>query len=195
MNQIKRVSAVAVLLALLFALVGCGKSEEVTVPNVRGMDPEAAYELLHKAGLRVSTSEAMDYRFRLVTTVVPVGIAGFPPDVQEQTPQPGSAVARDSVVEIATGGWILSGGILKCDPYPTTTPDLVGETLESLSQHESCFSLEAKLPPLKAANKPSLLDNYVVTAQFPTPGEQALPISASNPPGYATVTVEVRAAD
>ena len=194
MSRTKGVSTVAVLLALLFALAGCGKSEQVTVPNVKGEDPKSAYETLHKAGLQVSTSDSMRYRFGLEEFLPHGQRAGFPPQVQRQTPQAGHAVARESVVEITTGCWIVAGGVFECDPYPEAVPDLIGETLGSIGEHEHCFSLEAKLPPLDAANQPGLLDNYVVIGQSPAPGEQTAPISASNPPGQATLIVTVRAA-
>jgi len=51
----KTTLAVVALLTLVFALSGCGAGR-VTVPNVRGKDPGTAYELLHKAGLKVSIS-------------------------------------------------------------------------------------------------------------------------------------------
>lgn len=193
-----RISAFAALLTLLFALPGCGGGNKVTVPNVTGEDPEMAYELLHRAGFRVSTSGSLSYGLRLRESNAPVPIGGMfagSSVVQRQEPLAGRVVDRGFVVEIATDGLRGSERIFSCDPYPETVPDLIGKTLGFLGAHESCFSIVAKkLPPLVAADAQSLLDNYVVSRQTPVAGGQIAPLSASNPPGYATLTVEVRTA-
>lgn len=197
MSSSMRISAFAALLTLLVALSGCSGGNEVTVPNVTGEDPEMAYELLHRAGFRVSTSGSLSFGLRLRESNTPVPIGGMfvgSPVVQRQEPLAGRVVDRGFVVEIATDGLRGSERIFSCDPYPETVPNLIGKTLGFLGGHESCFSIVAKkLPPLDAADAPSLLDNYVVSRQTPAAGGQIAPLSASNPPGYATLTVEVRA--
>lgn len=198
MRSSMRISAFAALLTLLLALPGCGGGNKVTVPNVKGKAPEVAYQLLHRAGLRVSTSGSLSYGLRLREPNEPVLTRGMLfglPGVRRQAPLAGRVVGRGSVVEIVTDGLRGSERIFSCDPYPETVPDLIGKTLGFLGGHESCFSIVAKkLPPLDAADAPSLLENYVVSRQTPAAGGQIAPLSASNPPGFATLTVETRTA-
>lgn len=196
MRYVKRIAAGAVLVAALFALAGCSESDKVTVPNVTGEDPIGAYDLLHEAGLRVSTSGTVRYALRVREPSGALIIGGLLPNpgVISQTPQPGHTVARSSVIEIEIDGLRGENRVFSCNPYPVRAPNLTGKTLAFISEHESCFSIETgNLPPLKAAGEPHLLDNYVISRQSPAAGESIAPVSGSNPPGYATVTVEVRA--
>lgn len=196
MRYVKRIAAGAVLVAALFALAGCSESDKVTVPTVTGEDPIRAYDLLHTAGLRVSTSGTARYALRVRGTDEPLIIGGLflSPGVIGQMPQSGRVVARSSLVEIVIDGLREEQRVFSCDPYPERVPNLTGKTVGYISEHENCFSIETRnLPPLKAAGEPHLLDNYVISRQSPAAGESIAPISASNPPGYAIVTVEVRA--
>ena len=194
-SRTKRVLALVALAAALLTPVGCAERDSATVPKVTGEDPVRAYVLLHKAGLRVSTGGRLNYGLRLRSPAEASVIGGWLPGagVTEQTPKPGRSVARNSVVVIKADSLRGDRRIFNCDPYPVRVPDLVGQTVGYISEHEGCFSIEAKnLPPLHAASEPCLLDNYVVTKQSPAAGEAIAPLSAGNPPGYATVTVEAR---
>jgi len=194
-SRTKRILTLAALAAALFTPIGCAEHDSVTVPKVTGEDPVRAYALLHQAGLRVSTGGTLNYGLWLRSPAEASVIGGFQPGagVTEQTPKPGQSVARNSVVVIRADSLRGDRRIFNCDPYPVRVPDLVGQTVGYISEHEGCFSIKAKnLPPLHAASGPRLLDNYVVTKQSPAAGEAIAPLSAGNPPGYATVTIEAR---
>lgn len=213
MNVGRSVFAFFALTGAVLAVTSCGNSETVTVPYVEVADPTTAYELLHEAGLLVSTSETLSYKLTLYAPsgyqCRGCGFTGRPrAHVVSQTPRPGSTVARGSVVEITVDGRILQselytgmvdierGGEFDCDSYPADSPDLLGENLGSLNRSARCFSLAVdSLPPLDAAGAPTLLDNYVVTWQSPAPGAPILPLSASNPGGTFTLKLKVAASD
>ncbi len=78
---------------------------------------------------------------------------------------------------------------------PSLMPDLVGETLTSAKRRIGCLSLSVSLLPLRAGDRPHLLDNYVVTRQSPAKGEFVGP-SASNPPcsPWRPITLKVELA-
>jgi hypothetical protein len=196
-KSLRRTFALVPLLAALAALSSCGESKSesktVTVPNVKGKETMAAYDLLHEAGLRVSISETLHYQLRIVAPPLPLPRGGpLRPVVHRQTLQAGRIVRRGSVAGIETDHLILVQNPFKCYRFPGMIPSFVGETLGSLSDHERCFSIDAKkLPPLDAADEPHLLDNYVVTRQSPAPATPILLLTASISPDWTVVTVAV----
>lgn len=78
---------------------------------------------------------------------------------------------------------------------PSLMPDLVGETLTSAKRKIGCLTLDVQLPPLRAGDRPQLLDHYVVAGQSPAEGEFVGP-SASSPPcsPWRPITLKVELA-
>ncbi|MHB8059865.1 MAG: PASTA domain-containing protein [Gaiellaceae bacterium] len=186
MSQIKRIPTVAVLLALLFALAGCGKSEQVTVPDVKGMDPVTAYAALHRAGLRVSINTPLRFN------------GGMQVRSMESA---GSRVARGSTVSleiVGNYGWPghrLMPAPIDCKHAPETAPNLIGKSLSAVLHLDvNCLAVDFdEVPPLRDAGRPQLFDNYVISRQSPAAGARFLPVSASHPPPQI-VTIQVTAA-
>ena len=88
----KTIVSVVALLTLVFVLSGCGAGK-VTVPNVMGKDPQTAYDLLHKAGLKVSINGAFSY----------YSINHYSGVVQSQQPLAGKVVSRGANVSTSLG--------------------------------------------------------------------------------------------
>lgn len=114
-NQISTFSAleslaVGTLLVLLLALSGCGAGK-VTVPDVTGKDPQTAYDLLHKAGLKVTIDNSFSYSDGSYFSVHPHS----PVVVTSQQPRAGEVVSRGSSVStsLAASGFV---GVLYVGP-------------------------------------------------------------------------------
>ena len=215
MRRLRQVSvlapilAVLVLLTVLVLLAACGHRKTVTVPDVRGQAVTKAYAVLRKAGLEISIRESFSYTRHLHPDGIPVLLESPPnqygmfartlssslPTVVSLEPKPGSSDARGSTVVLAVSGrLILKTGQLRCDSPPDRAADLTGKTLsEALRYQDHCLGLRIEeIPPLNDGDGARLFDNYVVSQQTPAPGGPFPPVSASNPPGYTTLTVVVR---
>lgn len=191
MRSARLVSTSVLLAAVSLAVAGCGQNGTATVPDVKGKDSVVAYEVLHKVGLCISIDQSLQYD--LAFTLAPRAVILAPGIVESQEPRAGRVVAHGSSVRIQiSGNRVESLRRLNCSDRSEIVPDYVGKTLAWIDSHNSCFPISAaKLPPLHAARKSRLLENYEVVSQSPAPGTSLLPISASNPPGYTTLTVEV----
>jgi hypothetical protein len=198
MRYAKRISALALLPALLFAFSGCGENNKVTVPNVGNRDAARAYELLHKAGFEVSLSQPLSYRHSAFLR--PPYPSQPDPDtsfgiIAAQTPRAGSVVSRGSSVPLRVGGDEIGQRVaFQCPSTPDKAPDLIGATLSQAADKAGrCLSLAIRrLPRLDRAEKSHLYDNWVVTRQSPAAGAVFLPlVSASNPPGPRTISIQV----
>ena len=197
MRYAKRISALALLSALLFALSGCGESNTVTVPNVGNRDAARAYELLRKDGFEVSLSQPLSYSH---SAFLRQPVSQPDPDtsfgtIAAQTPRAGSVVNRGSSVPLRIGGDEIGQRVaFQCPSTPDKAPDLVGATLSQAADKAGrCLSLTVRrLPRLDRAEKSHLYDNWVVTRQSPAAGAVFLPlVSASNPPGPRTISIQV----
>jgi hypothetical protein len=171
----KTTLAVVALLTLAFALNGCGAGK-VTVPNVRGKDPQTAYELLHKAGLKVSISGGFSY----------YSYGSYSQVVQSQQPRAGKVVSRGTNVSTSLGvpdnygglpnGSSLSGATSSgstCSASVKKVPDLIGKSLaEAVGYWAKCspYFVISYLAPLTRASGKYLTDNYVVMYQGPAGG-------------------------
>ena len=207
MRNLRLISTAAALIALLVSLSACG-AKKVTVPNVKYKDPLAAYEMLHKAGLKVSM------RGECSTKWFSSGDSGCAVAVTRIEPQSGGSLAAGSTVVISVsqlsachfGGFVdcLHGKSIRVErassqpsrtpnlPQPSQMPDLRGKALSSAIRGAGCLPVDVPLlPPLRAADRPHLLDNYVVVRQSPAPGSLTS-VTASNPPCSLTVTLKVQ---
>ena len=201
MKTTRFVSTLVVLISVLLAVTSCGQRKTVTVPDVRDRGVLPAYDALHDAGLDVSTRVSLSYYRQLLPPhYIVIGLSDLAgpgyraPTVVWQKPRPGGTVARGSTVTIGLSDRSAgSNEELRCDSQPEAAANLIGETLsEALRYQRHCLAFSvAKIPPLEAGTHGHLFDNYVVVRQSPAPGALFLPISASNPPGNTTLTVEV----
>lgn len=173
--SMKTTLAVVALLTLVFVLSGCGAGK-VTVPNVRGKDPGAAYELLHKAGLKVSINGGFSY----------YSYGSYSGIVQSQQPLAGRVVSRGTNVLTSLGapgnyggrpnlpywpGAVSSGS--NCPASMRRVPDLIGKSLaEAVGYWTKCSPVFviSYLAPLTRASGKYLTDNYVVMYQGPAGG-------------------------
>ena len=111
MRHRKLISLLAVPIASL-ALASCGQSKTVTVPNVQNKNVVKAYDVLHKAGLKVSILRPLTYQrsvFKFDTSQTILGhiwrcVGPCVPMVVRQIPRAGSSVARGSPVALAVYG-------------------------------------------------------------------------------------------
>lgn len=134
---------------------------DMTVPDVRGEAPDAAYALLRSRGLRLA---------------IPDGWIAYPmaePIVWMQYPPAGTPVPAGAAVTVAMG-WGPSGSPGIGPQIPTAVvPVLVGGTVGAarhwaLATGQLVQTTFAPLPP--TATAATLEDDYVVTAQSPAPG-------------------------
>jgi beta-lactam-binding protein with PASTA domain len=211
MKNVRLISTVTAVVALLVFLSACG-AKKATVPNVKYKDPETAYDLLHKAGLKVSMRGECSSKW-----LAGVGSGCGDVVVTMTEPQSGRSVASGSTVVIGVSPLLACdfSGYLHClpggkripidrteslpsrtpnPPQPSQMPDLRGKALSSAMRDMGCLQIAVpQLPPLRAVDRPHLLDNYVVVRQSPAPGS-ITSVSASNPPCSLTVTADVRLA-
>jgi hypothetical protein len=175
----KTTVSVVALLALVFALSGCGAGK-VTVPNVEGKDPQTAYDHLHKAGLKVSMNGGFSY----------YSIGSYSKVVQSQQPLAGEIVSRGTNVSTSLGavstlrenlgglwsGPSLSGAVSSgstCSASLKRVPNLTGKPLAEVVSYWSKCSPDfviSYLAPLTGASGKDLTDNYVVMYQGPAGG-------------------------
>jgi len=171
----KTIVSVVALLTLVFVLSGCGAGK-VTVPNVMGKDPQTAYDLLHKAGLKVSINGAFSY----------YSINHYSGVVQSQQPLAGKVVSRGANVSTSLGapdnfgalviGPSLSGAVTSgstCSASVKRAPNLTGKPLaEVVGYWTRCspYFVISFFTPLTSATGKHLLDNYVVMYQGPAGG-------------------------
>lgn len=190
-----RISLVAAAVIAGAVCASCGGPGTTTVPNAKGNDPETAYRLLQRAGLRISSD---DFCF---THWIAYGSGCAGAYVAEQSPRPGGLVDRGSEVVIKVVGpnqfhtAIPHQGAAECNSQPKQMPDLRGQPLSQVFGELGCLSTySSQLPPLSSADKANMFDNYRVTHQSPAPGV-ITEVSGSNPPGYPMVTVQVELAE
>jgi len=186
-KTVQLISTCVVLIAILSVAASCGQSKTVTVPDVEGACYINAYDVLHGAGLRVSSGELNG-------------------KVVQENP-PGGTLVRGGVVTLAFGR-ITAFGFMCADYYRNVAmgsvamgekaPDLVGKTLDfAYKERARGVYIEVRnsaLPPLHDADGSNFYDNYIVTRQSPAAGTLLPEQSASNPPGTTNVTVRVTAA-
>ena len=145
---------------------GCGKKNAertVTVPKMAAnTDAGGAYDVLHRAGLRVAVSGTSAHR--------PNGSS----IVSRIKPQVGSIVRRGSIVTVnVDGGFLASLTIPKGLIPAAQVPDFSAASLSAVdrwAQKHGLYWQCRRLPPFPASNRPHLFDNYVVVHQSPAPG-------------------------
>jgi len=134
-------------------------AEVVAVPAVTGMAVGDAYQALHDAGLRVAIPREFAYGF------------SSQPVVTEQMPGAGTEASRESSVTLTLGKGPAGRPTLTAEEV--SVPDVTGMTAadagDTLAQMGLAFHI-AKVPPLAAADAPTLLANYRVIAQTVEPG-------------------------
>jgi hypothetical protein len=184
---IGKLAAPLALASAGLALTACGSAHRTTYVRVPRSAARAdlvdAYDILHRAGLRVS---------------VPPGITIASLRVPEArlSPPGGTRVARGSTVMlIPAGGPIGSPAVARNDPH-YRVPDFTGRTAATAVRWAEAHGMFWELrdvPALHAGDAPHLLDAYVVTAQRPRPGGtivQGVRAGASFRPTPLTLTVE-----
>jgi len=198
MKRTGQVSLAAILFAILASLFTCGQSTQAVVPNVRGDDPIRAYDRLNRAGFRVSIVGDCSSRWHAGGFTECTGAR------VDAEPRARRRMTSGSTVVIGLGPANLCSNFGGCigdrafvdsplpEPsQPALMPDLVGEPLSSAIERTGCLQiLIPRLPPLRAADKPHLLDNYVVAGQSPAPGAPT-EATASSPPCASALTFRV----
>lgn len=169
-----------VALALSVLLTGCfgsGRSEAtdevvtgpdqtglVSVPRVTQTNVTYAYELLHKAGLRVAIPEIFS-----VTAL-------WVPGPASQSPRAGARVPAGTVVTIRLRGAPLGSPAWR--PHTVTLRNLVGmqvsDALAWIGGAELFYEVR-DIPPLPPSDAARLFDAYRVTRQSPEPGSRLSP--------------------
>jgi hypothetical protein len=123
-------------------------------------DIAGAYDLLHRAGLRVTLTRR-------------VAIMSLADPLVTVRPRPGTRVPRGSVVKMTPVGTPLgSPVVLKSDPhYPV--PNFVAKRLSTAVKWANQHSMYWAIPTLPAAGPSDadhLFDQYRITEQQPRPG-------------------------
>ncbi|MGD0165851.1 MAG: hypothetical protein ABSC51_00975 [Gaiellaceae bacterium] len=156
----------APLVVVALAASSCGgksAAKTVTVPRtVAQTDVIHAYDLLHKAGLRVA--------IRSPFTINPLRYA-IPLRFK---PGPGSVVRPGSVVTITEVISGPSGSPSDRDALASArVPDFTGRSpaaVERWAEANRLYWYIRRLPALPASGRPHLFDSYRVVSQVPPPG-------------------------
>jgi hypothetical protein len=152
--------AVWVAVATIISLIAGGSfRDEVTVPDVIGLEVHSAYDELREAGFAIGIEEP---------------IATGAPSVTEQSVAPGRTAPRGGIIVLElskSGGGFL--GLLHPGGFTERMPNLVGKSLPEAAEtlaHEGLQWGRGPLPALPAGTEPTLLHNYEVSVQVPKPG-------------------------
>lgn len=160
-------AAVGVAWTLALPLVAsCSSSQqETTVPPVDTTNFAEALARLRAAGLRAEVD------FFETPQPFGVGLGGIP--VRDQDPEPGSRVARGSVVELTTGrSPVPSPAVRKDRPRFAVVPDLVGLSEPRAEERlgDAFWPRLERVDPLPAEKSERGLEAFVVASQRPAPG-------------------------
>ena len=152
---------------------------EAVVPDVVGSSVVSAYYDVHHAGFAVQIDEPID-------TDAIVSHQSSPPGTKSHA---GSPVVLDLDAAPFFGGMWPPGG------WTARMPRLVGRPLPDAIRRLEDFGLlwsVAPLPALPATLRPTLFDNYRVSAQKPAAGtEYAQTVVREIPGGQMTRTTQV----
>jgi hypothetical protein len=152
---------IGALVLMVGALIGCSRTDTVTVPNLHDECVVEAYQQLEDLGMKVE----IDGPFAVASN--------YCPGVEGHAPEAGSKVDAGSVVKLHPG-FGLHGLPVVSEAEPVALPDLIGMRLDiAVSKLESLGLLwtTRRLPPLPASDARTLLENYSVTKMEPDAGE------------------------
>jgi hypothetical protein len=178
-SRTSRLAAVIAIAGTLCLVVsGSSAAGQAVVPDVVGLDVVSAYYDIHDAGFAVQIDEPFEMDSMVSHQSSPPGTkrhAGSPVVLELD--------ARHLGEKWPPGGWTRR------------MPRLVGKPLPDSIQTLQALGLlwwVAPLPVLPATPRPSLFDNYRVSAQRPAPGtEYTQTVFRETPGGLLTNTTKV----
>jgi beta-lactam-binding protein with PASTA domain len=174
-----RLAAVVAMAGTVCLVVSGGSfAGDAVVPDVVGMNVVSAYDAVHEAGFAVQIDEPIELDAIVNHQSRGSGTIG----------RAGSPVALDLDAHPMVGRWPPGG-------WTPHMPRLVGKPLPDAIQTLQALGLlwaVAPLPALPATLRPSLFDNYRVSAQRPAPGtEYTQTVVREIPGGLSTKTTKV----
>lgn len=151
--------------AMLANPARAANSATTRVPDVRGLDVVVAYTRLHRAHLKVSSTNHF---------VIENATEG-PPVVARMHPAPGRRVTQGAnvTIRVACGCSVSSLGLPTGRLPAYRVPGFVGQDgpVASRWAKGKLVAVRFQLSDLRRADAPSLLANYVITRQTPVAGK------------------------